>query len=322
MSRGRAPWSFALLLALAGSLLGATAASGAVDPSLPMCSSAATAAHWKLPAKLTVGREQRFGLSFDDVVLPEYQAEASVTFASVPPVTMPLAVKRDLSSFEMVLPDVSDAVPATVTVAWEDRDPAHSYDWCRSVLTRTVERVVGAAIAQPPRVDDWGDSVGFVLPQPSRCVERFAPTPVLLAVRRKAGRWATFTATDQCIGWDRPRSVNASFRISRVTSDELGFEPYTPDRTGVKVYEFRLSRARLVAGRLVAGATIQHAWLVTYTTRTPARRVYAWNGDQVNDEYWNYCVNRAKQTWMDHGNAYCVRPGSTTRETWLRKRLP
>ena len=72
--------------------------------------------------------------------------------------------------------------------------------------------------------------------------------------------------------------------------------------------------ARAVMVATFAGKKQIRRRIITSHKRYSGYRIYAWNRDgTVNDSYWNTCVNDARNTYMDDGNAYCYEPAYTVR---------
>jgi hypothetical protein len=101
----------------------------------------------------------------------------------------------------------------------------------------------------------------------------------------------------------RPRSLNGLWLKAR---GGAGVKAAELDLEAGAYGNYRRRFAVTVKG---AGRTWRRHATVR-STHVSSERVYAWKPDgESNDDYWNYCVNGARQTWMHNGNAYCILPG-------------
>lgn len=278
-----------------------------------------------LPQSLVQGREATFRVTRSDVLNTVTGVDVTVTGdrgdVVLSGVNAPLKQTYSLAagSDDSVLTVTavvhvhSDDVPLGAdyeTVTWGPID-------CTSTITADVAALPGRTLPhQPALTRDWGGSQAFKLFVPRACAATYEPSPVEVSVRAKgSARWLSVRSTDECFGWDAQiHSTSFALTFDWLISSEhnaLQFTPHTPATNNTRYYQYRLSR--LSSPSLSPKGVLLHGEFKVVTTHVPPRRVYAWNGWNVNDEYWNYCVNNGKQTWMDHGNAYCVRPGSTTR---------
>jgi hypothetical protein len=153
------------------------------------------------------------------------------------------------------------------------------------------------------------------------CRANVAQDPVAVSVKAKRKkRWVTVATADQCDGWRSSRTGNhVCLKPLSYSPDTLLFVPHTPRRDGREDFNYKISRAVVSnKGKVTLGRTLRRGVLRVETSHDPAERVYAMkpNGE-INDRYWNYCVNEGKQTWMNHGNAYCVQPSWTGRTVRL-----
>jgi hypothetical protein len=167
------------------------------------------------------------------------------------------------------------------------------------------------------------DEGQFILRTRSDCRTSYAPDPVAVSVRPKGRRrWSTVATADQCDGWSG-RASGRYFQLRPLSGDPqtLLFIPRTPRRNGRKDFQFRVSRATVAeSGRVRVGSALRRGRLEVTTRHWPRERVYGFkpNGE-INDRYWNYCVNRGKQVWMHNGNPYCIDPALTERRVRLRR---
>jgi len=174
--------------------------------------------------------------------------------------------------------------------------------------------------------DPDSPTMGIRIARPSQCAATYSPSPIALRIRaRGVKKWTTFSTKDQCSGWPHKVVYGSKLAIGTTYSTEYDFgNPYTAyfiPKTGNKNSTLRYQyevRALNSSGRV--GRMLRRGGITVKTKVTHDRRVYAWHGSRPNDEYWNYCVNKGKQTWMHNGNAYCIRPGSTKRAVTLTKK--
>lgn len=99
------------------------------------------------------------------------------------------------------------------------------------------------------------------------------------------------------------------------------FVARTPSRNGREDFNYKVSRAPVADdGSVAPGSTLRRGVLRVKTTHYPRERVYGFkpNGE-INDRYWNYCVNEGKKVWMHNGNPYCIDPAFTYRRVRLRR---
>jgi hypothetical protein len=208
----------------------------------------------------------------------------------------------------------------TVTASWPEQDFS-SPDACQRVVTRVVPDRRGRAIGRP-RVHAGGD-IATVTLQKARtpgCSSRYAVAPLLLSIKaRKASNWTYVAVSDQCDGWDDDRGGTSSFDLIRQDAAELIFQPST-ERTSTKFYSYRLAHARFAKDNtVVPRKLIEKGTIRVRAVHYRARRVYGFHpSGRINDEYWNYCVNEGKRTWMHNGNPYCWMPAGTDRRVSLR----
>jgi hypothetical protein len=132
----------------------------------------------------------------------------------------------------------------------------------------------------------------------------------------------TVAVADQCVGW-RGSAYGHHFQLRAKSLDRrvLLFVPRTPVRNGREDFHYRVSRATVADdGSVTLGQTLRRGVLRVTTSHYPRERVYGFkpNG-QINDRYWNYCVNKGKKVWMHNGNPYCIDPAFTYRSVRLRR---
>jgi hypothetical protein len=280
-----------------------------------------------LPDLLVQGRWHRFTVADEDKDydgMPD--ADYTVTMAENGQVFYTATFDQyDKVGPLFVRADAGDG-PITVTVAYtEPRSYGDAPD-CARTISKTMGNIHRRDIPGAPKASAAGSKAVFRLRNVANCSTRYAPTPVIVSVKPTGGRrWKTVAAVDQCAGWQGDYLGPGQFELWPPTGRTLQFLPRTPARNSVKTFKWKISRANVTesgnapGGKATAGRTLSKGVITVRTQHTPARRVYAWHGYQVNDEYWNYCVNEAQDVWMDHGNAYCIRPGHTSRKVSLRR---
>lgn len=216
--------------------------------------------------------------------------------------------------------------PLTVTATFSEYRWEGDGNLCSRTLTKTMGAKTGATLSTP-RVGVKYGTARFELAAPSRCLTDYAPTPVMLMMKRRGTKtWTKTTSVDQCYGWYEPKMRGSQFRLARKDNGRsMNFIPRTPRRNGTTVFRYRLVAADVHwpegdgEPTLTARRTIKRGSIRIRTTHYPRERVYAYKPDgSINDRYWNYCVNRGKQVWMHNGNPYCVEPAFTHRKASVR----
>lgn len=313
----------AAFAALAASLLASSSAlaqAPACDPA-----SAPVATFSGLPAELVVGRDHRFTVEETNEGLGWPTSDFTMAMTHAGEVFWSGVVSQWDDAELYVRADPGDGpitVSATYTEFRMDASPGQAME-CHRVLSHTMGNVPGVRM---PRSRVWAkfEEAHFVLRGVGQCEARYAPSPVILSVKpRNRSRWTRVGASDQCLGWDRSASGSQfSLAVDPVGIDDfkhLTFVPRTPRRDSVKLFNFRLSRARVAGEQLVAAGTIRKGLIRVRTEHYPRERVYGFIDGEINDRYWNFCVNKGKQTWMHNGNPYCIDPAFTYRTVSLRR---
>jgi hypothetical protein len=297
-------------------LLGAQdahAAGSPCDPATP-----AAARFVGLPPVMIEGRFHTFGIDDNADANSLVTSDYSVTMSESGEVFWSGTVGQyDTDDLQMEA-DAKDS-PLTVSVSFTETDysqPSAQWD-CQRIVSVTLPHRPGAPMPRP-KIHAGSDLATFTIPKLSSCTQRYDPSPLRLQVKPKGARhWTTVTAADGCDGWDRTRT-GPGFTLhtySDVTPREMDFESRTGGNS-VRFFAVRLTRRfRGHSQRLLRG------FLRVRTHHYKRERVYAVKPDgSTNDEYWNYCVNEGKKTWMHNGNAYCISPAYTEHTITLRRR--
>lgn len=219
-----------------------------------------------------------------------------------------------------------DDAPLTVSATYTEYRTDTVYPQppeCQRVISTTMPGVPGL-LAGAPRVRAHYEEGQFTLRAPDTgCATRYATEPVAVSVKPKTRRrWATVAVVDQCVGW-RGSASGHHFRLKPLGDNgrTMLFVARTPSRNGREDFNYKVSRAPVADdGSVALGSTLRRGVLRVKTTHYPRERVYGFkpNGE-INDRYWNYCVNEGKKVWMHNGNPYCIDPAFTYRRVRLRR---
>lgn len=284
-----------------------------------------------LPSTAVVGRRYEFEvddlnmLGGSDLLLPGGRATVRISQSS-----------RLLSSgtyeFEDDIPLLAKTggtitVNATVPYTAYDDSTLTNVN-CTTSISRPVRTIAGRAIPKPQLRHVTGDMVGSVyvdstyavaLQRPKGCAASYAPSPVMFSAHLSGVKtWTRALASDQCTGWDKDKVAGKGLLLGPDILDlshkALVFAPKTSAKNSTKLYAYKLTKAVITTHGAKPGKVLAQGHLQVVTHHTPARRIYGMVNGQINDDYWNYCVNGGETVWMDNGNPYCVEPGYTTRK--------
>jgi hypothetical protein len=169
-------------------------------------------------------------------------------------------------------------------------------------LCGVLRKVVGIRGSQP-RVKLRGGSEEGTLSLDSgrRCwLTRAGAVKVTFALGR---RRRTYRLADPCA-----KRWKATPR--RLSGLSVRAEPYSYGSADLTIGAVATRRFRVTVS--VAGRSVLHRRMQTVHRHHKAYRVFAFHPNgRTNDEYWNWCVNEGRQTYMRNGNAFCWSPAYT-----------
>lgn len=180
---------------------------------------------------------------------------------------------------------------------------------CRTVGPASW-KVVDTRRFPDPIVRTSGEHVEFSLTRiaDGTCTRRYERAPIAVRVRQRSGRRMVVKAhaDDPCRGFE---TWTDSLRSPWWRTFHFGgMSDYSPRRTLTLALQWPEKKSATWSYDYVvrAGRAVQRGVIQARSVYHPAERVYAWlPGGQVNDDYWNICVNDGKRIAMHNGNAYC-----------------